>query len=106
VVFALSSIGTLELLHVREGLPGEETGETVIVPAVVRPPFGVDHVLAVSAEDPPRMHALIAWIAETARVHGMLDSKGEFLEQLMALHNLRMGLLVSYSCQSAADCKR
>jgi hypothetical protein len=106
LVFNLSSIGTLELLHAREGLTGEDTGETVVVPAIVRAPFGVDHVVAVSADDPQRMHALIAWVAETARAHGMLDTKGDFLEQLMALRNMRMGVLVTFSCLSAASCKR
>jgi hypothetical protein len=106
VVFNLSSIGTLELLHVRQGQPGEETGDTVSVPAIVRSPFGVDHVVAVSASDPPRMRALIGWLTETARARGMLDSKGDFLEQLMALHDMQMGMLVTYSCQSAANCRR
>jgi hypothetical protein len=106
VVFNLSSIGTIQLLYVREGKPGEDSGATVSVPAIVKSPFGVDHVVAVSASDPERMHALIVWIAETARAHGMLDTQGEFLQQLMALRNVRVGMLVTYSCASAANCKR
>jgi hypothetical protein len=106
VVFNLSSIGTIQLLHVREGKSGEDSGETVSVPAIVKSPFGVDHVVAVAATDPQRMHALIVWIAETARAHGMLDTEGAFLQQLMALRNVRVGVLVTYSCASAANCKR
>jgi hypothetical protein len=106
VVFNLSSIGTLDLLHPPEGLPGEKAGETVSVPAIVESPFGVDHVVAISADDSPRMRALIAWIAETARAQGMLDTQGGFLEQLMALRGLQVGLLVTYSCPSATDCRR
>jgi hypothetical protein len=102
VVFNLSSIGTLDLLDVQGGLPVE----TVSVPAIVEAPFGVDHVVAISADDPPRMRALIAWIAETARAQGMLDTQGGFLEQLMALRGLQVGLLVTYSCASATDCRR
>ena len=86
LVFNLSPLGTLALLHPQEGPPGDDTGETVYVPAVQRAKFkGVEHVIAVSADDPARMHELIAWTIETSRAHGMLGSKGDFLEQLTAV---------------------
>jgi hypothetical protein len=102
VMFNLSPIGTIQLLYVREGKPGEDSDATASVRCFVRSPFGVEHVVAVSATDPERMHALI----ETVRAHGMLDTQGEFLQQLMALRNVRVGMLVTYTCASAANCKR
>lgn len=107
VVFNLSPIGTLQLLYPGEReLPNESPSATVLVPATVRSPFGVDHVIAVSAADPAGMRALITRLAETAQADGMLDSQGAFLDELMALHDLRVGIVATFSCQSAANCKR
>jgi hypothetical protein len=105
-VFNLSPIGTLQLLYPYEDQPDAEPRETVLVPAQVSSPFGVDHVIAVSATDPAGMHALVAWLAETAQADGMLDTKGAFLEQVMALRNVRVGMVSTFSCLSASNCKR
>jgi len=105
-VFDLSPIGTLALLYPSEDPSGEAPSETMVVEGNVTSPFGVDHVVAVSAADPAGMRALITWLAETARANGMLDTKGAFLDQVMALHNVRVGMLATFTCLSAANCKR
>lgn len=105
-VFDLSPIGTLTLLYPEEDPSGEVPNATMAVEGDVLSPFGVDHVVAVSAADPAGMRALIAWLAETARANGMLDSKGAFLDQVLGLRNVRVGIVATFTCLSAANCKR
>lgn len=106
VVFNLSPIGTLQLLYPPDPEAEALRGDHVAVPAVVTSPFGVDHVVAVSAADPEGMQALTVWLAETANADGMLDSKGAFLDQVRALRNVRVGMLATFSCLNASNCKR
>lgn len=101
-VFNLASIGILRLLYAREG-GGDGT---VVIPAHANSPFGVDHVIAVSAVDPEGMHRFIGWLAETARARGMVDSAGAVLQQITTLHDVRVGMQVLYTCLSPAECKR
>jgi hypothetical protein len=104
VVFDLDATGNIELLYVRED--ARYATDTVAISAVIQPLFGVEHIVAVSAIDPQPMHSFIVWLAETARVNGMIDTRGAILEQLAVLKDLRVGLVTEYTCASAANCRR
>jgi hypothetical protein len=104
VIFNLDAIGEFQLLHVRES--AQDASDTVKIEAVVKPLFGVEHVVAVSAVDPPQMHAFIGWLQETARADGMVDTRGAILQQIASLKDVRVGLVTVYTCESAVNCKR
>jgi hypothetical protein len=106
VVFAFDASGTLNLLYATGSGAGRRTGDTVYIEAVASAPFGVDHIVAISAADPDRMGALAAWIAESARARGMLDTQGSILEQIAMLRDVRVGLISLYTCHSRTDCSR
>jgi hypothetical protein len=105
VVFNISPIGTIQTLYVKDNadpLPGD----TAYIDAVASAPFGSDDVIAISATDPARMHALIAWMQETASAKGMLDTRGTFLEQVKALKDVRVNVMLIYTCLSPSKCAR
>jgi hypothetical protein len=52
------------------------------------------------------MRALAAYVAESARARGMLDTQGSVLEQIATLRDVRVGLLTLYTCHSAGNCPR
>jgi hypothetical protein len=107
VVFSFDASATLSLLYA----PGmddtsERSGDTLIVSAIASAPFGVDHIIAISAADPDHIQALAVWIAESARAHGMLDTQGSIFQQIAALRDVRVGVLSVYTCKSASNCNR
>jgi hypothetical protein len=105
VVFNLDAIGDIQLLFF-PGCCGPGESDTVSIPAEVRPLFGEEHVVAVSASDPQQMRALISWLYETHLAEGMIDTRGAILQQIAALKDVRVGLVAVYTCESASNCKR
>lgn len=103
-VFNLDATGGIQLLYIQEGDSGK--GDAVAIDAIVKPPFGVEHMIALSARDPARMHAVIGWLKETDDARGMLDTQGALLEQITALKDVRVGMVEVYTCQSAVQCRR
>jgi hypothetical protein len=106
LLFAFDATGTLGLLYITGSDAGVVNGSTVAVGIVAMAPFGVDHIVAVSASEPQRLPQLAAWVAESARARGMLDTEGSILEQIMALRDVRVGVLSLYTCRSSASCGR
>jgi hypothetical protein len=82
----------------------DEAGDTMIVRAIAVPPFGAEHLVAVTAMDPAGMRALGTWLAETSDSRGPIDTQGEILRQIQALKDVRIGLLASYTCRTAPEC--
>jgi hypothetical protein len=105
VVFNISPIGTIQTLYVKDKA-GPTPGDTVYFDAVASAPFGSDNVIAISAADPARMHDLIAWMQETANAKGMLDTRGAFLDQVTALKDVRVSVILIYTCLSPSKCAR
>jgi hypothetical protein len=104
VVFNLDAIGDIQLLYARES--SQNATDTVSIGAVVRPLFGVEHMVAVSAVDPEHIRALIGWLTETDRAEGMVDTRGAILQQIAALKDVRVGLVTVFTCESASNCRR
>lgn len=103
LVFGIGPSGDINLLGTRR-MSGEGSGDTRIVQAGAIPPFGAEHLVAVTAADPEGMRGLEVWLAETTNGHGQIDTQGEILKQIMALKEVRIGLLASYSCRTAPEC--
>jgi hypothetical protein len=104
VVFNLDATGGIQLLAARDS--AQVADDRVLIQAHVEPLFGVEHVVAVSAIDPARMQQFIAGLEETAAANGMIDTQGVILEQIAALKDVRVGMAIVYTCESAAHCKR
>jgi len=82
------------------GLPSD----TMFTRATAVPPFGAEHIVAVTAADPQGIDELRTWLAENSASHGVIDTQGEVLRQIEALKDVRIGLLASYTCLSAPEC--
>jgi len=104
LVFNISPIGTIQTLYVPQA--DDVRDDTVSIPAVASAPFGADHVIAVSAADPVHMRSLIGWMQEAAEARGMIDTRGAILDQITALKDVRVGVIFTYTCLSAAKCAR
>lgn len=104
VVFNLDANGGIQRLASTDS--PKDSGDRVLINATVQPLFGVEHVVAVSAVDPARMQQFNAWLEETASAEGMLDTQGAILEQIAALKDVRVGMAIVYTCESASHCAR
>jgi hypothetical protein len=105
LVFNISPVGTIQTLYVRDQ-PDGSPGDTVNIEANASAPFGADHVIAVSAADPVHMRNLIGWMQEAAQARGMIDTRGAILDQITGLKDVRVGVVFTYTCLSAAKCAR
>jgi hypothetical protein len=106
LLFGIGPSGGIYLLSTRKIDSDEVSGDTMMSRTVAVPPFGAEHTVAVSAADPQGMHELGVWLRETTQAHGTVDTQGEFLKQIAALRDVRIGLLASYTCGSASECTR
>jgi hypothetical protein len=102
LIFGIGPSGHVYLL-----LDSRGAAEGLAVARAV-PPLGAEHIVAVSAADPQGMHELGLWLAESneGRGPGLLDTQGEILKQIVALKEVRVGVVTAYSCRSPAECAR
>jgi hypothetical protein len=106
LLFGIGPRGDIYFLRTRTVETGGSAGDTMMTSATAIPPYGAEHLVAVTAADPAGMRALGTWLAETADSRGPVDTQGEILRQLAALRDVRIGLLASYTCRTAAECAK
>lgn len=101
--FGIGPSGDIYLLNTQV-VSSDAEGQTRVATATAIPPFGAEHLVAITARDPRRLHELEAWLAEATEGRGQVDTQGEVLKQILALKDLWVGLLASYTCRTAAEC--
>jgi hypothetical protein len=71
-------------------------------------PFGAETIVAITATDPAGITQIATWLKENSssegRRPGLIDTQGELLKQIASLRDVRIGLMVSYSCASRGEC--
>jgi hypothetical protein len=103
-VFDLTSIGTLDFLYPGASSPQELGSDgTLTVVSSVTKPYGADHVVVITADDPQRMKDLVAWL-DTGKQS--VDSQGALLQRISGLHDIRVGVQWLYTCASESECPR
>lgn len=104
LIFGIGPSGDIYYLQAD---PLESAGvpsDTMATWATAVPPFGAEHIVAVTAADPKGIKELSTYLAENSAGHGVIDTQGEVLRQIQALKDMRIGLLASYTCRSAPEC--
>lgn len=104
LIFGIGPSGDIYYLRAGTLQSGGVLGDTMVTWATAVPPFGAEHIVAVTAADPRGINELGTWLAENSASHGVIDTQGEVLKQIEALKDMRLGLLASYTCQSAPEC--
>jgi hypothetical protein len=106
LLFGIAPDGEISYLPPSQVGSYEAAGATFMSRATAVPPFGAEHIVAVTAADPQGMRALGAWLLETSDSNGLVDTQGELLRQLTLLRDMRIGVLSAHSCATAAECAR
>lgn len=104
LVFGIGPSGDIYYLRAGQVESPGVPGDTMFTRATAVPPFGAEHIVAVTAADPQGIGELRTWLAENSESHGVIDTQGEVLRQIEALRDVRIGLLASYTCLSAPEC--
>jgi hypothetical protein len=108
LVFSIGPSGHLYFLPAQPRASGPDAGDTQVAPLVSMPPFGAEHIVAVTAADPQGMQQLGVWLREVEEGGGpgLIDTQGELLKQIAALRDVRVGLVASYSCsKDTPECR-
>jgi hypothetical protein len=103
VMFGVGPNGHLYLLRT-----GKIPPDTEFAPARAVPPLGAEHIVAVTAADPQGVHELSVWLGEgnEGGGPGLIDTQGEILKQIASLRDVRVGIVVLYSCTALAECAK
>lgn len=104
LLFGIGPSGDIYYLRTGNVESAGVPSDTMFTWATAVPPFGAEHIVAVTTTDPQGISELRTWIAENSAAHGVIDTQGEVLRQIQALKDVRIGLLASYTCQTAPEC--
>jgi hypothetical protein len=107
LVFSLGPSGHIYLLRTQKLSSDPAAGDAQVALSSSRPPFGAEHIVAVTAADPQGMQQLGRWLREIGEGGGpgLIDTQGELLKQIAALKDMRIGFVASNSCgQEAPEC--
>jgi hypothetical protein len=109
-VFDLTSLGTLQLLYplTEQDAAQPRPDGLLYVPAMADIPYGADHVIAITSDDPRAMKLFTAQLRARYGVHGngVLSPDDGFMHLVGQLPGLQVGIQSVYTCDSVKKCAK